>query len=106
MEAIRMENNQSEIATQAVAQLVETPFGDEIGQQLVAQLVNISWADTINLLFGLPLSLLKIILSFNIPAKPMGFELSNFMLKSCGFSFFNLFIISLVTKPFWESYHE
>ena len=34
-----MKNNQSAIATQSVAQLVETLFADVIGQQLVAQLM-------------------------------------------------------------------
>lgn len=68
-----------------------------IGQQLVAQLVKIVWVDNINLLFWLTLMPLKTIILVNTPAKPMEFDLSNFMLKLCGFSFFSGLLISFLT---------
>jgi hypothetical protein len=88
-----MKKNESDIGKQAVAQLAEYLWGDDIGQQLVAQLVKISRGDYINLLLGLTLRSLKTIIIGNIPAKPIEFDLSNFMLKLCGFSFFSALLL-------------
>ncbi|AQQ00640.1 hypothetical protein B0W48_12980 [Pseudoalteromonas aliena] len=52
----------------------------------------------INLLLLLTLSSLKTNIIRNIPAKPMGFDLSKFMLKLCGFSFFYALITSSYLK--------
>lgn len=52
----------------------------------------------INLLLLLTLSSLKTNIICNIPAKPMGFDLSKFMLKLCGFSFFYALITSSYLK--------
>ncbi|MFT7682419.1 MAG: hypothetical protein ACI935_001893 [Moritella dasanensis] len=69
-----------------------------IGQQLVAQLVTLLWKKHINLCFLLTLTSLKTILVGNTPAKPMEFDLSNFMLKLSGFSFFYALLISPTSK--------
>ena len=60
-----------------------------IGKQVVVQLVKRVWTGNIHLLLGLILMPLKTIILVNTLAKPMKFDLSNFMLKSCGFSFFS-----------------
>lgn len=52
----------------------------------------------INLLLLLTLPSLKTNIIRNIPAKPMGFDLSKFMLKLCGFSFFYALIASSYLK--------
>jgi len=93
-----MKNNESDIAKQVIAQLAEALWGYNIGQQLVAQLVKILRGDHINLLLGLTLTSLKTIIIVNIPAKPIEFDLSNFMLKLCGFSFFSPLLTSFLIK--------
>jgi hypothetical protein len=93
-----MKNNESVIAKQAVAQLAEYLLGDDTGQQLVAQLIKISRGHHINLLLWLTLKSLKTIIIGNIPAKPIEFDLSNFMLKLCGFSFFSALLTSFLIK--------
>lgn len=50
------------------------------------------------LLFGLISALLKTNILINILVKPMKFDLSNFMLKLCGFSFFYALLIFLRVK--------
>jgi hypothetical protein len=93
-----MENNESAITKQAVAQLVEIPLAHKIDQPTVAQLVTIVWSDNINPHFMLTQRAFKTIILGNTPAKPMEFDSSNFMLKLCGFSFFSALLIPLFIK--------
>jgi hypothetical protein len=76
-----MEKNESAITKQAVA-------------QLVIEVCSVN----INPHFMLTQRSFKTIILGNTPAKPMEFDLSNFMLKLCGFSFFSTLLIPLFIK--------
>lgn len=66
--------------------------------KLTSWWVKVQQITIINLLLLLTLPSLKTNIIRNIPAKPMGFDLSKFMLKLCGFSFFYALITSSYLK--------
>lgn len=85
------------ITTQLVSRLKERKLPHKNKRQPVYQLLKIESSLNIIFLLGLTLMILKDSLLINIPAEPREFDLSNSMLKLCGFSFFSALLISLFT---------